>query len=84
MEEHDSRLFMRHVLMDGYNVDLVLDQRFQNGLQLMLRDCEISIDNCIIVAAGERRPRVDAHIIADGDAVHFCRVTDAEFYHSVF
>src|SRR5207237_7465870 len=28
MEEHDARLLVRHVLMDGDNIDLVLEQRF--------------------------------------------------------
>ena len=27
MEKHDSRLFVRHVLVDGDNLDLVLEQR---------------------------------------------------------
>jgi hypothetical protein len=28
MEKHDARLFVRHVLMDGHDVDLVLEQLF--------------------------------------------------------
>jgi hypothetical protein len=28
MEKHDARLFVRHVLMDGDDVDLVIEQRF--------------------------------------------------------
>ena len=84
MEEHNSRLFVCHVLMDGNNVDLFLEQRFQNRLQFIFRHCEISIDNCIVVAAGESRPRVDAHGVAERDAVHFRRTTEREFYHSIF
>ena len=62
MEKHDPRLFVGHVLMDGDNVDLVLEQRFQNWLQFIFCDCEISIDDCVVVAAGERRPCVHAHV----------------------
>src|SRR4029077_16846108 len=83
MEEHDSRLFMRHVLVDGNNVDLLLQQRLQNRLPFIFGDCKISIDNCIVVTTGERRPRVDAHVVTERDAAHFCRPTEREFYHSV-
>jgi hypothetical protein len=52
MEEYDPGLFVCHVLMDGNDVDLVLEQRFQDGLQFIFRDCEISINDCIVVVAG--------------------------------
>jgi hypothetical protein len=29
MEKHNARFFVHHVLMDSENVELVLDQRFQ-------------------------------------------------------
>jgi hypothetical protein len=34
VEEHDSRFVVGHVLVDGNNVNFLLEQRFQNGLQL--------------------------------------------------
>jgi hypothetical protein len=49
------------VLVNGFNVDLVMTA-ISKRFAVDLRDCEISIDKCIIVAAGERRPRVDAHV----------------------
>ena len=37
MEKHDARLFVRHVLVDRYNVDLVFTQRFQRRVAVHLR-----------------------------------------------
>ena len=42
----------------------------QDGLELALQHGEIAIDDGCIVAAGESRPRVDAHFLADGHAMH--------------
>src|SRR5437870_247996 len=68
VEKHDTRLFMRHVLMNGDNVDLVFEQGPQDGLQLIFCDREVSINYGVVVAAREPRPRVYAHILADRDA----------------
>src|SRR5215211_7900182 len=84
MEEHYPRLFMGHVLMYGDNVDLFLEQRFQNRLQFIFRDREISVGDCVVVAAGERGPRVYAHVFVDLDAMHCCRSAERELYHSIF
>src|SRR6476660_695537 len=54
MEKHDPRFFVRHVLMDGHDVDLFFEQRFQYLLQFILGYREVSIDNRIVVASGER------------------------------
>ena len=36
VEKHDARFFVRHVLVNGDNVDLVLKQRFQDRLAIHL------------------------------------------------
>src|SRR4051794_38844217 len=84
MEKHHARLFVRHVLVNGYDVDLVLTQRFQHGLQFVFGHYEVAIDDRIVVAPSERRPRVYAHILADVYAMHCCRSAERELDHSVF
>jgi len=79
MEKHDTRFFVRHVLMDGDDVDLFLKQRPQDRLQFIFGHREVSINNSVVVTAGERRPCVDAHVLVDRDAVHLCRATSREF-----
>src|SRR5438477_109047 len=51
MEKHDARFLVRHVLMDGDDVDLLLEQRSQDRLQFIFRYCEISINNGVVIAA---------------------------------
>src|SRR5207244_11440621 len=70
--------------MYGNDVNLVLEKRFEDRLQFVFSDCKISIHNGVVIAAGKRGPRVHANPLADGNAVHFCRATTCEFYHSVF
>jgi len=50
---------------------LSLSSDLQNRLQFIFCDCEISIDDCIVVTAGERRPCVDPHGIAERNAIAF-------------
>ena len=40
----------------------------------------MSIDNRIVVPMAGL-PCVDAHGVTQGDAMHFCRATEREFYH---
>ena len=84
MEKHDARFLVRHVLMDRHDVDLVLEQCFQDRLQFVFGHREVAINYGVAIVAGERRPCVHAHIFVDRDAVHLCRATDREFHHSVF
>src|SRR4051812_37081104 len=70
VEEHDARLLAGHVLVDGDHVDLGAAQRLENALQLTLEHGEVAVDHRLLVAAGERRPGVHAHGLADGVTAH--------------
>ena len=83
MEKHDARFFVRHVLMNRHDVDLVFKQGSQDELQLIFCHCEVTINNGVVVAPGERCPRVYAHVFADLYAVHCCRSAERELDHSV-
>ena len=83
MEKYHARFFVCHVLVNGDDVDLVLTQRFQDRLQFVFRHREVAINNGVVVASRERRPRVHAHILADIYAMHGCRSPEREFDHSV-
>src|ERR1051326_4284876 len=58
--------------------------RSQRWLQFIFGNCEVSIDNGVVIAAGECRPCVDAHVLVDVHVMHFCRTTDRELHHAVF
>jgi len=64
MEKHDARFFVRHVLMNCDNIDLVFQQGSQDGLQLIFCDSEVSINNGVFVATRGRRSCVYAHVLA--------------------
>ena len=51
-----------HVLVDGDDVDVGLAQRLEHALQLALLHREVTVDDRLVVAAGERGPGVDAHL----------------------
>src|SRR5215467_5890756 len=83
MEKYHARFFVCHVLVNGDNVDFVLTQRFQDGLQLIFCDREVSINNGVVVASRERRPSVHAHILPHAYAMHCGRSAERELDHSI-
>ena len=76
MEEQNTWLLVRHVGMDRDDVDAAYPNRSKGGLQLVLGHGEISVNNGIIIAAGKRRPCVDAHSVVDFYTMHRRRMTD--------
>src|SRR5215831_17239532 len=83
MEEKVARLLLAHVLMNGDDVDALLAHGMQHWLKLVLQHGEITIDKRCIVAAGKCRPSVDAHLLADGHAVHAGRTADHDLEHAL-
>ncbi len=83
VQEEVARRLLRHVLVDGDDVDAVGAHRLENCLQLALEHGEVAIDDCLLIAARERGPGVDAHLVADLDAVHRRLATDNDLDHAV-
>src|SRR5215831_11872232 len=83
MEEQVARLLLAHVLMNGDDVDALLAHGTQNRLKLVLQHGEVTINKRRSVAAGKCRPSVDAHLLADGYAVHAGRTADHDLEHAL-
>ena len=84
MEKHHAGLFVGHVLVDRYDVYSFFEQRSCRWLQFIFGHGEISVDNSVVVAAGEGGPGVHAHGVVDLYAMHCCWATERELHHSVF
>ena len=84
MEKHHAGLFVGHVLVDRDDVYFFFEQRFRSWLQFIFGHGEISVDNSVVVAAGEGNSGVHPHGVVDLDAMHCCRSAERELDHSVF
>src|SRR5438105_8927609 len=78
VQEEHPRLLVRHVLVDGDDVDAAGAQRLEHLLQLALDHGEVAIDNRAIVGPGERGPGVHAHRIAHRLAGHLDLAPDGD------
>src|SRR5436305_6003507 len=85
MQEEDSWILMRHVAVNGHDVDTRRAKGFEHWLQLVFEHGEVSIHNRVVVSAGEGGPGVHAHFFTRLFAsVHLHRSTESSFEHAVF
>src|ERR1700730_5422900 len=52
VEKQNARLFVRHVRVDRDDVNPGDANRFQRGLQFILSDSEVSVDESVVIAGG--------------------------------
>src|SRR3989442_15417504 len=83
MEEHDARLLVRHVRVDGDDVDVGRPERPQHRLQLALQHREVAIYHGGLVSSRKCRPRVDPHLRPEFEPVRLRPLREHELCHSV-
>src|SRR5436305_3015502 len=69
--------------MNRHDVHRVSAKRLERGLQLILLDREITVDQGVIIGSGKRGPGVDTNVIADLEFMHLRFVTNAVLHHSI-
>src|SRR6266403_4391638 len=80
MEEHDARLLVRHVRVDGNDVDVGRPERPQHRLQLALQHREVAVYHGGLRISRKRRPRVDTPISAPSSSpCAFVRFANTNF-----
>src|SRR5262249_25036611 len=76
--------FMRHVVMNGDNVDAPAAKAPKHRLQFVLAHTEIAIHDRVIVGARKPGPSVDAHLLRHRAATRHLRLaSDDDFEHAV-
>ena len=83
MEKQNARLLVRHVRVDRHDINSGNSQGLKTRLQFVFANSEISVNNGVVIDAGESNPRVHAHFLVDIYAVHFRGAADGEFNHAV-
>src|SRR4051812_48295395 len=84
MEKESAGLLVRHVVMNGDDVDALVAQTPEHWLQLVFQHREVTIDNCIVIGARECRPGVYAHFLGCiATTWHLRFAPDNEFEHAV-
>jgi hypothetical protein len=73
---------MRHMRMDGDDINSGLAECLERTLQFILSHREISIHKRVVVGTGKCRPGVSPHVFADRDAMHFGWVSDRKLHHA--
>ena len=68
--------------MNRYDVDPVSPKRLERGLQLILLDREIAIDDGVVIASSKRGPGIHSDVITDLEIMHLRFVADAEAIYS--
>ena len=74
VEEYDVRPRIDHMLVNGNDVETVLPERFQNRLHFVFEHRDIARNHCLVFAAGESGPGVQAHPRSDRRAAHVFHV----------
>src|SRR5438477_11350980 len=63
MQEQGSWILMRHVAVNGHDVNTRGAKAFEHWLQFIFEDGEVSVDDSVIIGAGERGPSIDSHFL---------------------
>src|SRR5262249_42664360 len=84
MDEEHFRLFTRHMMVNGDDVDVVMPQGAQDHGQLVFLNGEVAVHHRAVIIAGEGCPSVHPHILSRGTAAgHLRLASEDHFEHAI-